>query len=128
IRLLENTVSILMGDEPHAIERGDLKNQEITTDLKIGVPAHLLANRPDVIMAENQYRAAFEMTNVARASLYPSLSIGASGGFESLDLDNWFSANSLFGSVLGGLTAPILNGRQIRTQYEVSQIEQEQAL
>ncbi len=126
-RLLENVISLLMGDEPHAIERSTLNDQEITNDLKVGVPLQLLSNRPDVIAAENNYRQAFEMTNVARANFYPSLTIGASGGVESLKLDNWFDANSLFANVLGGITAPIFNGRQIKTQYEVSKIQQEQA-
>lgn len=126
-RLLENTISMLMGDEPHEIERSALNEQEIDTELKIGVPAQLLSNRPDVVAAENDYRAAFEMTNVAKANFYPSVSIGASGGLESMKLDQWFNEKSLFGSLFGGLTAPILNGRQIKTQYEVSQVEQEQA-
>lgn len=124
---LENTMCILMGDEPHKIERSGLKDQEITTDLKIGVPAQLLSNRPDVIAAENNYRQSFEMTNVARANFYPSLTIGASGGLQSMKLDNWFDTNSLFANIIGGLTAPIFNGRQIRTQFEVAQIQQEQA-
>lgn len=127
VRLLENTISLLMGDEPHAIERGDLKDQNIETELAIGVPAQLLSNRPDVIAAESNYRNAFEMTNVARSYFYPSLTIGASGGFESLKLDDWFSTNSLFANFFGGLAGPIFNGRQIRTQYEVSQAQQEQA-
>lgn len=126
-RLMENTICLLMGDEPHTVERSSLENQAIDTDLKIGVPAQLLRNRPDVIAAENNYRNAFEMTNVAKANFYPSLSIGASGGFESGKLDNWFDTNSLFANLMGGLTAPIFNGRKIRTEYEVSQIEQEQA-
>lgn len=127
VKLLENTISMLLGDEPHAIERSRLDVQRIDTELKIGVPAQLLGNRPDVIAAENQYRQAFEMTNVARANFYPSLSIGAEGGFEGTKFNNWFETNSLFANIFGGLTAPIFNGRQIRTQYEVSKIEQEEA-
>jgi len=126
-RLLENTISILMGDEPHGIERSQLSDQHIESELKIGVPLQLLSNRPDVIAAEQNYRQAFEMTNVARANFYPSLTIGANAGVESLNLDNWFNANSLFANVFSGLTAPIFNGRLIKTQYEVSKIQQEQA-
>lgn len=128
MRLLENVISLLKGDEPHSIERSSLDEQEITTELKTGVPSQLLRNRPDVIAAENGYRRAFEMTNSANASLYPSLSIGASGGLESLSLSNWFETNSLFGNIFGGITAPIFNGRVLRTDYEVAKIEQEQAL
>lgn len=126
-RLMENAISLLMGEEPHAIERSALDDQNIETELKIGVPLQLLSNRPDVMMAENNYRQAFEMTNVAKANFYPSLTIGARGGVESLKLDNWFDTNSLFANIMGGLTAPIFNGRVIKTQYEVAQIQQEQA-
>lgn len=126
-RLMENTICILIGDEPHPIERSTLATQNVTTDLRIGVPAELLNNRPDVLVAENNYRATFEMTNVARAYFYPSLTISAGGGLQSTDISNWFSLNSIFGNLIGGIFAPIFNGRQIRTQYEVAETQQEQA-
>src|SRR5699024_4568763 len=126
-RLLENTLCLLMGDEPHDIKRTSLEDQEIDTDLKIGVPAQLLQNRPDVVAAEMNYRNSFEMVNMAKANFYPSLTISASGGLQSIDIDKLFNANSLFANLVGGLAAPIFNGRQIKTQYEVSQAQQEQA-
>lgn len=125
--ILENAMCLLMGDEPHSIARNSLDGQNISTDLKIGVPAQLLANRPDVMAAEDAYRSAFELTNVAWTNFYPSLTIGASTGLESLTFDKWFNGGSVFGNLVGGLTAPIFNQRKIRTQYEVSQAQQEQA-
>lgn len=127
-KLLENTLSILLGDTPHEIERTSLGRQEINTELKIGVPAQLLSNRPDVIVAENAYRNAFEMTNVARSQFYPSITLSATGGFQSLDISELFDANSLFANLVGGLAQPLFNKRKIRTQYEVAQSQQEQAL
>ncbi|HQP78178.1 MAG TPA: TolC family protein, partial [Saprospiraceae bacterium] len=47
---------------------------------------------------------------------------------QSIDIDKLFSAGSLFGAIAGSLTQPIFNGRQIRTQYEVSIARQEEAL
>src|SRR5690554_3366470 len=127
-RLMENTLSILLGSSPQQINRSTLEAQNIDTPLKTGVPSQLLVNRPDVIAAEYSLINAFELTNVARSNFYPSLTINASGGFQSLELDKLFDVNSLFASVIGGLTQPILNGRRIKTQYEVSQAQQEQAL
>ena len=127
IRLLENTMSILLGKEPTSINRATLKEQEINTELKTGVPAQLLRNRPDVIDAEYQLVNAFELTNVARANFYPSLTLTATGGFQSLDLGNLFDTNSLFATIIGGLTQPIFNKRQIKTQFEVAEVKQEQA-
>ncbi|HLR90580.1 MAG TPA: efflux transporter outer membrane subunit [Balneolaceae bacterium] len=127
IKLLENTLSLLLGETPHEIERSRLDQQEIAAELKTGYPVQLLRNRPDVIAAEYNLIRAFELTNVARSQLYPSLVISGSAGFQSLELDNLFSVNSLFSNVIGSLTQPIFNGRQLRTQHEVAQSQQEQA-
>lgn len=127
-RFVENTLSILMGSAPHDIARGTLEDQKIDIPLETGVPSQLLSNRPDVIAAEYRLINAFELTNVARTNFYPSLTLNANGGFQSFELDNLFDVNSLFASVVGGLTQPIFNGRKIRTQYEVSQAQQQQAL
>ena len=128
IRLLENALSIVLGEAPHQIDRGSLAEQEIITELKIGVPAQLLRNRPDVIAAEYNLMNAFQLTNVAKSSFYPSFRLTASAGLQSLEFEDWFSANSIFASVIGNLAQPIFNQRQIRTQYEVAQAQEEIAL
>ncbi|MEJ1222521.1 TolC family protein [Sediminicola sp. 1XM1-17] len=126
-RLLENTLSILLGSNSRTILRSSLDEQKITTELTTGIPAQLLANRPDVMAAEYNLINAFELTNVARSNFYPSLTLSATGGLQSLDFDQLFSASSLFANLVSGLTQPIFNGRRIRTQYEVSKANQEQA-
>lgn len=127
IQLLENTMSLLMGEPSHTIERSSLTDQNIPIDLKLGYPAQLLANRPDVMQAEYSLMNAFELTNSARAQFYPTLKITGSGGLQSMDIDHLFSVNSLFASVVGGLAQPILNRRTIKTNYEVSLANQETA-
>ena len=127
IRLLENSFSILLGQQPGTIERDGLRNQEIETSLKTGVPAQLLVNRPDVRASEFALINAFELTNVARSNFYPSLTLSASGGLQALQIDELFDTNSLFATIIGGLTQPIFNRRSIKTQYEVAQAQQEQA-
>ncbi|WP_297333382.1 efflux transporter outer membrane subunit [Flavobacterium sp.] len=127
IVILENYMSLLLGEEPMAIERTTLAQQQLNPDIKLGFSASLLRNRPDVIAAEYGLVNAFELTNVARSNFYPSLTLTASGGLQSIDLKEWFSANSLFANIVTGLAQPIFNQRQIRTQYEVSKAQQEQA-
>ncbi len=128
IRLMENALSILLGDTPHDIERTDLARQQITTELQAGVPGQLLRNRPDVIASEYNLINAFELTNVARSSFYPTIRLTASGGFQSLDIAELFNANSLFANLAGSLAQPLLNQRRIRTQFEVAQAQQHIAL
>ncbi len=124
---LENALSVLMAEAPHAIERSSLENQEIISELSMGVPAMLLENRPDVMIAEYSLINAFQLENVAKASLYPTLTLSASAGLNAID-HNPFSASGLFGSVGAGLLAPILNRKQLRTQHKVSRINKEIAL
>ncbi|MDR2237111.1 MAG: efflux transporter outer membrane subunit [Chryseobacterium sp.] len=127
IQLLENTMSLLMGESSHAIERSTLEGQKLPIDLKLGYPAQLLANRPDVMRAEYNLMNAFELTNAAKAQFYPTLKLTGSGGMQSVDLDHLFSVNSLFANVVAGLAQPILNKRQIKTNYDVSLANQETA-
>lgn len=126
-RLLENALSYLLGKSPEAITRTSLEDQQITTALKVGVPALLLSNRPDVMAAEYNLVNAFELTNVARSNFYPSLTLSGSAGMQSLDFDKLFNANSFFASIASGLTQPLLNGRRIRTQYEIAEAQRNQA-
>ncbi|WP_080779078.1 efflux transporter outer membrane subunit [Chryseobacterium phocaeense] len=127
IQLLENTMSLLMGESSHSIERSTLETQNLPIDLKLGYPAQLLANRPDVMRAEYNLMNAFELTNSAKAQFYPTLKLTGSGGLQSVDLDHLFSVNSLFANVVAGLAQPILNKRQIKTNYDVSLANQETA-
>jgi len=124
----ENTLSILLGKAPQHFERGSLDFQNIEQDIILGVPATLLSNRPDVMAAEYSLIQSFELTNVAKSNLYPSLKLTASGGFQSLELDELFNTNSLFANIIGGLTQPLFNKRALKTQKEVAIAQQEQSL
>jgi NodT family efflux transporter outer membrane factor (OMF) lipoprotein len=124
----ESTLSILLGKAPQHFERSRLDIQKIDQEITLGVPARLLSNRPDVMAAEYGLIQSFELTNVARSNFYPSLTLTASGGFQSLDLDNLLNVNSLFANIIGGLTQPLFNQRRLKTQKEVTLAQQEQSL
>lgn len=128
IRETENALSILLGVAPHAIQRGDLQSQQTTTILLTGIPTQLLANRPDVLQAELNFRNYFELTNVARTYFYPSLSINGSAGLNSLSFSNFFDPASFVASIGAGLTQPIFNKRANKTRLEVARLQQQEAL
>ncbi len=127
IAILENAFNILLGEGPKKVNRSTLEAQKITAEVTTGVPAMLLRKRPDVIAAEYNLVSNFEMTNVARSEFYPSLKITAAGGLQSMDLKEWFSANSLFANLVTGLTQPLFNKRQVRTRFEVAKANQEKS-
>lgn len=105
----EHALCVLLAKSPTKIERSSLEKQQLTYDLKIGVPMQLLANRPDVQQAEYNFRAAFEEINVARTYFYPALTISGAAGFSSFGLKDWFTNGGLFGNIAGGLAQPIFN-------------------
>jgi outer membrane protein, multidrug efflux system len=127
IKVLENTFNQLLGKAPNTVERGLFENQKIETEIKTGLPTFLLSQRPDVVAAELNFRNAFELTNVARSSFYPSLTINATGGLQALELKEWFSAKSIFANVITGLAQPIFNQRQNKTRLEVAKANQQTA-
>lgn len=61
--------------------------------------------------------------------MYPSLKITAQGGLNSFETSNWFNIPaSLFGTIAGGLTQPLLNNKKVRTQYNIAVAEREKAV
>jgi NodT family efflux transporter outer membrane factor (OMF) lipoprotein len=128
IRETENLLSILLGSAPNSIPRTNLQAQQMTALLQTGVPAQLLANRPDVLQAELNFRYYFELTNVARTYFYPTLSITGSTGLNALTLGNLFEPSSFVASIGAGLAQPIFNRKANKTRLEVAKLQQREAL
>lgn len=126
IRETENALNILLGQASGPIERGTLGDQVIPEKIAIGLPAQLLENRPDVRQAEFDFRTAFETTNMAKTYFYPSLTLTASGGLSTLQLKNFFD-QSIFYSIIGGLTQPIFNQGLNKARLTNAQSRQVQA-
>jgi NodT family efflux transporter outer membrane factor (OMF) lipoprotein len=124
----ENVLSILLGKPVTSISRGSLEQQRLSKNLDLGISSLLLANRPDVLAAEYGLTNAFELSNMAKSNFYPSLTLTGTGGFQSLEFQEWFNSSSLFATLISGITQPIFNKRRIKTQYEVAKAQQEESL
>lgn len=128
IAIQENALRILAGQLPATLPRsGKLEEIRMWEQLSAGVPADLISKRPDVRSAEMTLVAANAQVGVAQASMYPALTLTASGGLNSYKAAKWFDINSLTGSVLGGITQPVFQRRQLKTQLEVAKIQRDQA-
>lgn len=130
IRKTENALSVLLGRKPDAIERSTIAAQVVNTNLDHGVPMQMLAKRPDVQQAELSFRSAFELTRAARASMYPSLTLGNGSmiGFGATTLSGFFKPENILASVIGGLTMPIFAQGQLRGNLKIKKAQQEEAL
>jgi NodT family efflux transporter outer membrane factor (OMF) lipoprotein len=77
-------LSILLGQAP---EHFEVKGQPLDSlrepTVAAGLPSELLTRRPDVLLAESNLQAGHADLNAARAALFPSLSLTASGGVQN---------------------------------------------
>jgi len=130
IAIQENALSVLAAVPPAAIIRSsDLKNIAVAQNLSTGVPSNMVSNRPDVKANELALSVANANTAIAKAALYPSLTITAAGGINAFKASNWFNIPaSLFGAATGGITQPLFQRKQLKTQYELSKIEREKTV
>lgn len=130
IGIQENALRILTGQLPAAIERLATLNQiTVPESLSAGVPSAMVSRRPDVKASELALTIANAKVGVSKANMYPTLNITASGGLNSFKASNWFNIPaSLFGVVTGGITQPIFQHKELKTQFEVSKVEREKAV
>jgi NodT family efflux transporter outer membrane factor (OMF) lipoprotein len=59
--------------------------------IPVGLPASLLERRPDIAASERRVAEANDQIGIARTAFYPSLILGASGGFTGTSIANWFN-------------------------------------
>ncbi|WP_134091499.1 efflux RND transporter permease subunit [Olivibacter sp. XZL3] len=118
----ENYLNFLCGRFSSPIERRreELEAYPLAKAVKVGLPAKMLALRPDIRAAELNLLAAKGDVKAARAAFLPSLSFSPYIGFQSFDMSKLFvtSPSSVAYGLLGGLTAPLFNQRMIRSNYE----------
>jgi multidrug efflux system outer membrane protein len=94
-------------------------------DVPVGMSSTVLLNRPDVVAAEQQLMAANANIGAARAQLFPSLSLTASGGLASLALKALFTGPAAIFTLAPALTMPLFRGGANRANVEYSKIQKE---
>jgi multidrug efflux system outer membrane protein len=93
-----------------------------------GLPSELLVRRPDVREAEAQLVAANANIKVAHAAFFPSLTLTASGGWESLALSSFLSPASGVYGLAASVTQPIFEGGALEGQLDFTKGRYEELL
>ncbi|WP_194953218.1 efflux transporter outer membrane subunit [Sphingopyxis solisilvae] len=126
----ENLIRLLVGgDVDRALLPAGLA--EVTpaiAPVPAGVSSQILLRRPDVIEAEYGLRAANADIGVARARLFPSISLTGLLGFASDALSSLFDSGSFSWSAGGDVTAPIFDAGGRRAGVAVSEAQRDAAL
>ena len=121
LRQTVHALAVLVGKTPESvdIDTGTLTNLPSPVIVE-GLPSQLLSRRPDVAEAEQQLIAANADIGVARAALFPSIQLTASGGYESSALTSLVSPPNRAYALTAGLTQPIFHGGALRGQVDFS--------
>lgn len=127
IKQTENSLTLLLGDTPHSIERSTLEEQTVPTEFAVGVPLQLLSRRPDIRMGEQTLIQAYYATNEARSALYPALTLSGSAGWTNNAGDVIVNPGKLLLSAAGSLLQPIFNTGQNRARVKIAKARQEEA-
>ena len=125
IREVENSLAVLLAKAPQKIDRGTLDEQVMPEDLTTGVPLQLLANRPDVKIAEMTLASAYYRTNQARAAFYPGLNITATAGWTNGSGITVANPGKFLFQAMASLAQPIFNNGKLMANLKVSKSEEE---
>lgn len=130
ITLQENALRILAGQLPDAVTRTAKLDQIAFPEvLTAGVPSALVSRRPDVRSQELALDVANANVGITKSQMYPALRITASGGVNSFKASDWFNIPaSLFGVVSGSVLQPLLQHKELSTQYNIAKIEREKTV
>jgi multidrug efflux system outer membrane protein len=126
--LAESLLGLLVGQPGLKVAAGDLRSLPVPPTPPAGLPSSLLEARPDVRKAETDLIAANAKIGVAKAALFPSITLTGSLGRESRDLSDLFSPAAAVWSIGAGLTQPIFEGGRLRAQVEQVSAQQKQSL
>lgn len=128
VKETENTLSALLAEMPHTIERGRLEDWQQPAGLTVGVPLQLLANRPDVRSAELSLKQAFYVTNAARSAFYPSLVLAGNAGWTNSAGGFIVNPGKLLLSAVGSLTQPLFAKGTNIARLKIAKAQQEEAM
>ena len=110
----EHAVAILIGKPPAEFSLPPLPLTAPPPPIPVSVPSELLQRRPDIAAAERRVASANAQIGVAKSAYYPSINLGASGGFESISITTLFQGPSGLWSVGLAATETIFDGGRRR--------------
>lgn len=117
---LEHAIAILTGQPPAKFAIPSAPLNAGPPVIPVGLPSQLLERRPDIAAAERRVAEANADIGVTKAAFYPSLTLGATGGFESTSLASWFTWPARFFSLGPTLSQTLFDKGRRKAATEVS--------
>jgi multidrug efflux system outer membrane protein len=125
----ENELSILLGRNPGTPQRGEpFLRHDFNTAVPPGLPADLIARRPDIRTAEQQLVAANADIGQAKAAFFPKVTLTGLYGYQSVGLSDLFTSASRTWQFGPSITVPLFTGGALRGNLKVARARFDEAV
>ena len=127
VREMENSLSLLIGQQGQTIKRGRFDQQSLPTEFATGVGIQLLNNRADVHAAEMALAQCFYDVETARSRFYPNITVTGTAAFTNSGGGAIINPGKWLLSAVGSLVQPVFQHGQIVAGLKVAKLQYEQA-
>lgn len=120
-----NLLAVLIGG-PHvnALPPGrSLSDSQLFPGITAGLPSSLLSNRPDILQAEFNLRAANANVGAARAAFFPSIALTGNYGFVAPALGDLFKGSAKSWSYGPSIDLPLFDWGRRTSELELSRAQ-----
>jgi multidrug efflux system outer membrane protein len=124
----EDGLSVLLGLNPGAIQRGKAIDELGVPAVPAGLPSDLLERRPDIRQAEQDLISANAQIGVARAQFFPDISLTGLFGWESIKLSQLFTGPARMWTVAAPIAQPLFTGGAISGGIKVTEAFRKETL
>jgi len=118
----------LIGRYPSDTVRVSKTLVPIEDHVPAGIPADIIHRRPDLVAAERRLAASRARLEESKSALYPRISLTASGGRSSEDLDNLLDGDYTVWGLAGNLVQPIFQGGRLRAGVDLARAREDEAV
>ena len=125
---VEHQLAVLTGELGLKVPEGNIKDLPVPPVPPVGLPSRLLEARPDVREAEQNLIANNANIGVAKAALFPTISLTGIYGHESLELSDLATYPARIWTLGLGLTLPIFDAGRLSSRVDQATAQQKQAL
>jgi outer membrane protein TolC len=126
IREMENSLCLILNVPGQQIPRTTFDEQQLPTNFLTGIPAQMLANRPDVKAAEMSLAACYYDTNSARAAFFPQLTINAQESWTN-NLGQVVNPGKFMTTLMAGITQPLFARGKLIAGLKAAKANEEKA-
>lgn len=124
-----HALSALVGDvEPLNIIETQFNDEYMMKDFNAGLPSDLLTNRPDIMEAEYKLKAAHANVAAARAAFLPRITLNASYGGISSELNGLFDPANRAWLFVPNISVPIFDGGRTQSNFDIAEVRKNIAI